>query len=829
MNQEVTVRNGDHRLSPFVVNLQQTLPTPQEILEEGACIHLNLLDRSLTRTVPAFVSPKNALTLDQTDIRSQLDEDFESQKPERWVLGKKLNGLKNEHEVFWSHASIHLPSQKTISLESFLPKQIPEDIFSFVDLPETEEGEESELVELSELTQQIVEEQLIIDLPRPRLKPWAPVPSFLRPVGAFVLISFIFVLPLHAMNLVTNLRQTKSEVETVSKEAFSYLQTGANAAMEKEADGAGNAFLRAGERFSHAQKTISELGLGASIVLSTIPTTQKNLSAAEDLLSAGEHLTIAGSRVAEALDALTREVNPTPVSRLRILQSYLRSIVPHLAQANDLLSHIKPDLIPQAERETFSAVQQRLPALITSLSQFDELSELTAHILGADSTQRYLLIFQNNTEIRPTGGFMGSFAEVKVRNGVLEQMEIPGGGTYDLQGLLRQSRVAPGPLQLLSARWEFQDANWFADFPTSARQIIEFYQDAGGPSVDGVIAINATYVADLIGLLGPIEMEAYDRTIDAENFLFEAQKIVELEYDRKENKPKQFIGDLAPKLVQRALEGESEQFLTLIDHLSKGLSQKDIQLYFVDETVQRPILENGWGGAIIQTAQDYLMAVNTNLGGGKTDGVIEEKMDVHVSIEPDGSIVNTVTLSRTHHGIPGVVFTGVNNVDYLRLYVPKGSELLDANGFDIPDERLFETPSEEWLVDPDLEFAAVTHLKHEASATDIYEENGKTVFGNWMQTPPGSTSQVEFTYRLPFNVLDEKNDWSDRLKSLMQIDKTHPYTLTIQKQSGVLDRTTTVSVSLPENLKSVWQSLEGSMFSFENKTDGFFGMLLDRL
>lgn len=806
--------HGDHRLSPFVVNLQKT-PPPQELPDEHTYIHLNLLDHSLTRTPPKLTASKDALTLDKAELLAQLEEDIERQKPEQLVLGRKKLAVGSEQLAI---SGIRLPNHKSISIDEFLPKQTPEDIFAYFDLPETEEEVESELVELDDARE---------------LKPAPPIPSssfpFLRPVGAFVLISFIFVLPLHAMNLVTSLRQTKSEVETISKEAFSYLQTGTDAAIEKETRGASSAFSRAGEHFSRAQETISQLGLGTSIVLSAIPATQKNLSAAENLLKAGEHLTTAGARTAEALDAIAREVSPTPVSRLHILQSYLRSIVPHLSSASDLLSDIKPTLLPEAERDTFLLVQQRLPTLIASLSEFDELSEVTAHILGADSTKRYLLVFQNNTEIRPTGGFMGSFAEVKVRGGVLEQMEIPSGGTYDLQGLLQRSRVAPGPMQLLSARWEFQDANWFADFPTSARQMMEFYSDAGGPSVDGVIAINATYVADLIGLLGPIQMDDYDRTIDQENFLFEAQKIVELEYDRTQNKPKQFIGDLAPKLVARALEGDSKQFLTLIDHLSKGLSEKDIQLYFADETVQRPVLAHGWGGAMIQTKNDYLMAVNTNLGGGKTDGVIEEKMDVSVSIKPDGSVINTVKLSRTHHGIPGVVFTGVNNVDYVRLYVPKGSELLNASGFTIPDSRLFETPSEEWIVDPDLEFAAITRTLHEQSATDVYEENGKTVFGNWMQTAPGSTSTVEFIYRLPFNVFDETGGWTDKLKSLMRVDKTHPYTLTIQKQSGVLDRTTTVSVSLPENIKRIWQSTESSTVLFDNSTDGFFGMLLEAL
>lgn len=795
----ILIHHGEHRLSPHVVNLRKILPTSGEMLNEQT-LRLNLLGHSMTKPTNFLKAPTNALYLSKTEIEGQLQEELPNSLA-TYRLARRQGVIPTCPEVSMEKLTINLPKQESISLNAFLPKQTPEDIFAYFDLPDAEAGEVEELqnAEESELVELDKQEILPAHPIQPQLKPWA---IFLRPVSAFVLISFIFVLPLHAMNLVTNLRQAKSEVETVSKEGFSYLQT--------------NAFSRANERFSNAQKTITELGIGASIVLSAIPNAQKNLSSGRDLLEAGEHLSIAGERMTSALKTIAKEVNPTPVSRLEILRSYLRSSIPHLKEADRLLSKIDTDMIPEEQRATFLSVQEQLPTLISSLSEFDELSTLAAHILGADTTQRYLLIFQNNAEIRPTGGFMGSFAEVKVRNGILEQMSVPGGGTYDLQGLLQQSRIAPEPLQLLSARWEFQDANWFPDFPTSARQIIEFYRDAGGPSIDGVIAINATYVADLIGLLGPIEMENYGRTIDQENFLFEAQKIVEFEYNKTINKPKQFIGDLAPKLIERALEGEAKRFLTLIDHLSKGLAEKDIQLYFSDEETQRQILTHGWSGSMIQTPGDYLMIVNTNLGGGKTDAVIEEKVDVQIEIAQDGSITNTVTLTRIHHGIPGVVFSGVNNVDYVRLYVPKGSELINAKGFQIPDERLFEMPSEEWLKDDDLQYASLTKTTHEESRTDVYEENGKTVFGNWVQTAPGDTSEIQFTYRLPQSIFEKKTHWA----------KTSPYTLTIQKQPGIMDRTTNVTVALSNNIRTVWKSIDDSTVSFDNKTDGFVAMLL---
>jgi len=831
------VHVGQHTLSPFVINLSRCVPTPTEIVQEGAQIQLNFLTEASLRPQEIILEPKDALVLSQTDLAFQLREGL-SRKPSTSTLLLPVNCLSDKAESSFADlppsAYCLLPIASslriTIPKNSFIPKTVPENIFAYFDLPEQEttkqeeetEPEESELVELEGLHFQQSNAQTKTSwswtLPTPQ--PW------MRAVGAFVLISFVFVLPLHAMNILSQLQETKGTVNTNARDALSFLRTGTQAALTRETTDAQSAFSHAQERFSHAQNTLSELGVGTSLLLSSLPSTKKEFKDGQALLRVGQDISIAGGRIAQALQAIETEINPTPVSHIQLLQTYLQSILPYLEDAQTQLNSVEADTIPNAQQETFSQLKQQFPTLIASLQEFQTLSNLAITILGAEETKRYLLIFQNNTEIRPTGGFMGSFAEIKVRNGILEHLSIPTGGSYDLQGSLKIARIAPEPLQLLKAQWEFQDANWFADFPTSARQMLQFYEDAGGPSVDGVIAINATFVEELMGLLGPIEMPDYGRTITQENFLFETQKIVELEYDRAQNKPKAFIGDLAPKLIERVLTGDSQLFLSLVDQLGTGLAQKDIQLFFTDEELQRATLKQGWAGALVQTGKDYLFVVDTNLGGGKTDGLIEEQIAVDVAIQTDGSIENTVTINRTHHGVEGALFTGVNNVDYVRLYVPKGSALIHASGFSIPDERLFERPQKEWLVDDDIEYQAASFTRQEENGTDIYEEQGKTVFGNWIQTAPGTTSQVIFTYRLPFTLTQKNTGWTQPVKKFLGVTQTQDYTLVLQKQSGVIDRRTTVSISVPDTLRTLWKSFEGTQVQMSNGTDGFIGLLL---
>ena len=847
-----------HTLSPFIIHLNDSLPSPHELLEMETChplAQLNFLAEPLTELPPVETispewnwqpAPASDLALSEADLTGQLEEASLFMRGwSRLSLPKFFFARKQKVEELVKETLTEKHRAIAGKVASVTP---PKDIFAYFDLPDEEAvlEEEAELVDLNMLatTTQEQEKEKVLEEKTPFVWPKLSLPKisfpsfsipFLtlphgwqRAIGAFVLVSFAFVLPLHAMNVVQEIRQTQQQVTNLGAEGFSLFETGTQDVLQEQSADASQSFLRASAQFTSAKESISNLGTGTTMILSALPMTSAGYQTGQHLVQAGESLSFAGLRLSEGITAINNQLKPTTTSRLALFTHYVESALPHLKQALSELENIDSGLIPASQQATFQDLATRLPILYVSMEEFVEFSEMLSTILGADGTKRYLLIFQNNTELRPTGGFMGSFAEMKIHDGEIVEMNIPGGGTYDLQGSLQTSFISPEPLQLLSAKWEFQDANWFADFPTSSRTMISFYNDAGGPTVDGVIAVNATYISKLIGLLGPMEMESYDRTIDEENFLFEAQRIVEHEYDLEENKPKAFIGDLAEVLLERIMAGDAETFLSLLTYLNQGLVERDVQIYFTDDSLQKEILDLGWGGSLQQTSGDYLLIADTNLGGGKTDGVIAQKVDLSVNIDSDGVITNTLSITRTHYGIQGTIFTGVNNVDYMRVYVPKGSELLSASGFSIPDDALFDIPSAEWEIHDELYYLEDTYEKDYATGTDVYEESGKTVFGNWAQTNPGTSSTVQITYRLPFTLQEQlSTDLLAHLKQFIGIPQTAPYTLTLQKQSGVIDRVTTVYLQSPENATLLWSSHDLEQPSFTNQTDQFFSTLFE--
>lgn len=654
-----------------------------------------------------------------------------------------------------------------------------------------------------------------------------------RALASFVGLAMAAVLPLHALQVLADTRVHGGEVEAESKAALDTFLRGATSLSSEQFGSAGQDFNQAAQGFSAAEDSLNDLNAGVTALASVIPNTDKTVDSVRALVTAGKELSETAAVMSTAAADLSNKDSVDLSSKLELLGTYIDNALPHAEAAAVALRKVDPAVVPAEYADKVVELQTRTPQLVSAMREYVQFVDTLSVILGGDEKMRYLAIFQNNTELRPTGGFMGSFAEMDLDRGEVARMFVPGGGTYDIQGQLKAFVAAPGPLQLLKARWEFQDANWFPDFPSSARKLRWFYGQAGGPTSDGVVAVNATFVVELLRLLGPVELPKYGRTFDAENFIFETQKIVEQEYDKEENAPKAVIGDLAPILLERMKTADTQTLLAVVDLVAKGLQEKDIQLNFRDDDLQATMEKFGWSGSIKQTSGDYLMIVNTNLGGGKTDGVIDQDVQMDVHMNEAGEIENTVTITKTHRGLKTALFSGANNVDYLRVYVPKGSELISADGFEVPADDLFETSDTPLNVDEDLELHMQDLKKDPVTGTDIWQEDGKTVFGNWMQTAPGETEVVTFTYRVPVETFAKDKDTSPLglVKSKLGLPDLGSYTLLVQKQPGVQNRVTTVKVDFPTNLVPLWSSAGVDSLApvtATNATDNFFGWVVER-
>lgn len=585
-------------------------------------------------------------------------------------------------------------------------------------------------------------------------------------VAGFSFILLFIVLPISGIATWRKLSGAKELVYAKSLSASQTFEEAVNLGVAKDFEAAEARFVLAEEQFRDAQAELKHQTGWLFYVRKILPP----LSGAKDTLEAGETLVSAAQDILKTyivLENVDTAVTP-PTEGMVAAYSTLRPAIEKLSNAEDLLKNV------HIENSKIDLLKEMIPRLRNGLSEGLSLTDTLLTILGHGGKKRYLVVFQNNHEIRATGGFMGSFALVDIDQGEVKKIDIPGGGTYDAAGQFFENLMPPKPLLRLNPRWELQDANWWPDFPTSAEKIQWFYEKSGGPTVDGLLTLTPNIITDLLRITGPVEMPEYGVIVTSDNFYAITQEEAEKKPDETST-PKKFIGDFAPNLLEKVFSFRGEEFLRVIEIFLQGLQERDILVYMNDASTEQEIVNRGWGGEVKQVEGDYLMVVDTNIGGGKTDAHIDENIHMTTEILDDGRILNTVTVSRLHKGTPGAEWSGVNNWDYMRFYVPEGSKLVSASGFTEPALGDYFTPSEDAQPDEDFLRISGETLLEENTSMRISKEFGKTVFGNWVETRVGESSTATLQYLLP-----------DVLKTSFFHPKVE-YRLYAQKQSGSFD------------------------------------------
>lgn len=569
-------------------------------------------------------------------------------------------------------------------------------------------------------------------------------------------------------------------------------------------------FRQAAGAFREAR---ASLGWSGSVVLAAaerwpFPFSAKEgfrvLNLGESLAAAGVDLTgIAERTLSGALFRSLLSGTGTDGDELGQIGAALTRADDALGRAVAESARISVGRLPPATRERFKTLRTLLPVARAGVHAAKDEFDRWAPLLGTDTPRRYLIVFQNPSELRPTGGFIGTYAVVALDRGHIEELTV--NGIFDPDGQLSVKVVPPHPVKRVSTAWSTHDANWFFDYPTSAKKIAWFFGKTGEPTVDGVIAVTPAVLVRLLEIVGPIEMPAYGEVVSAENFVEVVQREVELEYDRTVNRPKQFLADLVPQVLERLKTLDRAGLAQVVQAITESIAQKDILTFLTDPALQADMVRQGVAGSVAETAGDYLAVVHTNLNGYKSDYVTDDEFTHEATIEPDGSVVDTVTIRRTHRGgATPYFFWNQVNAEWLRVYVPKGSELISVEGAtrsELADPIDYDAAG--FRRDPDVVAHEATERIDPASGTVISEEAHKTVFGNWVFVSPGRSVEVRYRYRLPWKISSNNNRYT--LLWQKQPGTAPAFTQRVSSvvwrmvgeasQSGVLDQDRSVEVS----------------------------------
>jgi len=660
-----------------------------------------------------------------------------------------------------------------------------------------------------------------------------------RTVISLVIFSLVIIAPTQARSYFNDLKLTAGDVADNGTAGFMALKDSTTAILGGNINQAQSTLTKALENFDQAVDSLDKNHRWLQTITSVVPIVGNEIKSRQNLISAGHNISIGNTYLLKGLVETQNNKNSTLTQNIDAIVTRLGHAIPFYERALLDLDTIKPEILPNNYQNSFQDFQKIFSSFLNDLKNIVQLGRSIEEIFGGKGLRRYLLVFQNPDEIRPTGGFMGSFAEIDVKDGKIIKLNIPAGGTYDVQGQLSKHVEPPAPLLLINSRWEFQDANWFPDFPASAQKTMWFYRHSRNITVDGVIAINASVLNRILSITGPIIDEKRGVTLTSNNALTTIQEIVESGTEKKEKKPKQILADLVPKFVKYFSNMNSQDVLPILTNLQQSLEQKEVQLYFTDKKIQKNITDFGWSGQLTttKTNQDYLMVVNTNIGGEKSDAQIKQTIDHQAIIQKDGSIINTVTIIRKHEGEKEVEMYGKPNVDFIRIYAPAGSQLIKATGFVRPDERHFKAPKK-WA-EKDVMLANIEKQSgtDALSGTIITNEFNKTSFGNWVITKPGQISKIEFIYRLPFKIINDHEigttkQWSKFFESNQPISI---YQLVVQKQSG-LDSMIESKVIYPNEWSPIWQqgdkltlASNGAMIKLQNlNKDKVWNLIMEK-
>jgi len=401
------------------------------------------------------------------------------------------------------------------------------------------------------------------------------------------------------------------------------------------------------------------------------------------------------------------------------------------------------------------------------------MSRILPPLAGYPEKATYLVLLQNSDELRPTGGFLGTYGILELEYGEILRFDTHDIYHLDMPVKNKLNVDPPEPLKkyLGVDKWFMRDANWSPDWPIAARKIEWFYKkekelnpnnpeerqgDFQGPDsqveeFDGLIAITPKFVTDLLSITGPIVIDGEEYNED--NFVDLLQYKVEKGYIQlgvPSWHRKEVIGELSKELKIELLDLPSSRWHEIVETINNNIIEKNISLFVKDIELQSLIKQQGLAGELKDVVGDYLMVVDANMASLKTDEVMGRSIHYEVEQGPNGLFAK-LRINYAHHG--NFDWKTTRYRTYTRVYVPLGSQLIKAEG-----------------------------------DVKIQNELGKTSFAAFISIEPGEIGSLYFEYKLPDN--------------LNELAKAGQYELYIQKQPGNKVAELAVDLSFANEVKS---------------------------
>ncbi len=441
------------------------------------------------------------------------------------------------------------------------------------------------------------------------------------------------------------------------------------------------------------------------------------------------------AKVVETLDKVAPQIDLV-AEKLKLVRKSLDSVDP---------KRYPETLGNRPIRSTVVSLKQVVDLSDDMMTQARPMVKQLPELLGTKTAKKYMVLFQNDKELRPTGGFITAYAVFRVEKGKIH-LETSD-DIYKLDDTMTKHVAPPDPISryLNVYGWRMRDANFSPDFATSMQVFEDLYSTSTAKQdIEGIIAMDTNVLVKILDVIGPVTAYGINFTTqkvpqcDCPMIIYELEKYADEPKSYERGSRKDIIGVLLQTIMQKAMDAPKQIYAGLFQTAIDQAKQKHIMFYFHNPDAQKGIEALGFAGRIKTSDGDYLHVNDANLAGAKSNLFVVSSVKQDVTISKDGAdstlileykyprVADNCSLER----VGGLCLAGIYR-DYLRIYLPKGAAIGEISGFE--------------------------------NKSTTFEDLGHTVVDGFFTVVPQGMARITIKYRTPGDFLKNKE-----YKSLIQ-------------------------------------------------------------
>ena len=452
-----------------------------------------------------------------------------------------------------------------------------------------------------------------------------------------------------------------------------------------------------------------------------------------------------------------------------------------ISLASQIVNNLNTTVFPNFLQDKILEIKDIISQLQEGTRSFTEINSFLPDLLGVSGRKRYLILLQNETEIRSTGGWLTSYGVIGIEGGQIRELFVD--DIYNADGTLRVQNKSYIPPRSMSnaleiTQWPFALVNWYPDLKDTLNEAEPFIRDLGkGNSIDGLITIDVTFVQRLLERWGGIEVPGETELVTSNNL---HAKIFEMheEFTPGSTRKATFLANLANEIVKKILSMNVQELIGIGDIFENTLNEKHLQATFKNNDAFNFFSARNWANSMSSDYDNAPIAIDWNWGGNKANLYLDKNHNLSINVRDLDTIEFAYSLTVENSSTSETYPEG-EYINYQRVYIPAEAKILRISGLEENDYSVFR-------------------------------ESGFKVIGGWFNVPIGSTETLEISYRIERGgqgssfpiILEEQNAFFNVNLFKQPGEKRHAYKLDISYPS-------TWNLESSKGLNSISNQLSG--------------------